>query len=376
MLDVRANIEYIEGSMASSINVPLLNDNERHLIGICYKEKGQEAAIALGHQLVTGDVKEERLRDWSAFVRDHPNDGYLYCFRGGLRSQTVQDWLEVETGIRYPLVEGGYKAMRRFLLDELEVSLDTQRTELVMLTGKTGSGKTRVIHQVPAATTAAAGSTGGMGSIDLEGMANHRGSSFGASAEQRQPSQIDFENAVSTSLLKLLAHVPKTSPTRVLVEDESRRIGQLVLPPTLWTRMQDSPQVIMVEEGLQERITVILEDYVLELGQQYVTLYGTELGPELHQTRLCQDLNRIRKLGGDRRKELSETMKTAFAEQSSTGDTSLHRIWIARLLEDYYDPMYDYQMTLRGSETSTLFRGSRQDVIEFANQGESNTFLH
>ena len=98
-----------------------MSDDERAQVGICYKQQGQEAAIELGHQLVSGELKAQRLAQWADFAEQHPQ-GYLYCFRGGLRSQTVQRWLR-EAGIDYPLVIGGYKAMRRFLLEELERSV-------------------------------------------------------------------------------------------------------------------------------------------------------------------------------------------------------------------------------------------------------------
>ena len=134
-------------------------------------------------------------------------DGYLYCFRGGLRSQTVQQWLRDE-GIDYPLVKGGYKAMRRFLLEELERSLD--RADIVLVSGKTGTGKTRVIHRLER-------------SVDLEGLAHHRGSTFGQ-LPQPQPSQIDFENTLSIARMKLLAG----DQSRVYLEDEGRMIGRLL----------------------------------------------------------------------------------------------------------------------------------------------------
>ena len=117
LLDVRAPVEFNQGAFPLATNLPLLNDDERHRIGICYKEKGQAAAIELGHQLVGGDIRAARTHTWLDWCRQHP-DGYLYCFRGGLRSQTVQQWL-AEQGVQQPLVTGGYKAMRRFLLDTL-----------------------------------------------------------------------------------------------------------------------------------------------------------------------------------------------------------------------------------------------------------------
>ncbi len=183
-----------------------MSDAERAQVGICYKQQGQDAAIKLGHQLVSGELKAQRLAQWAAFARQHPQ-GYLYCFRGGLRSQTVQRWLR-EEGIDYPLVIGGYKAMRRFLLEELERSLAS--ASFVLVSGKTGTGKTRVIAHLARA-------------VDLEGLANHRGSSFGQMPTP-QPSQIDFENGLSIALLRLLAK----SSGPIFLEDEGRLIGCLV----------------------------------------------------------------------------------------------------------------------------------------------------
>ena len=150
-------------------------------------------------------VKAQRLAQWTAFTQQHPQ-GYLYCFRGGLRSQTVQRWLR-EEGIDYPLVTGGYKAMRQFLLEELERAVTS--AAFVLISGRTGTGKTRAI------TRLARG-------VDLEGLANHRGSSFGQMTTP-QPSQIDFENAIATALMRLLA----TGEERIFLEDEGRLIGAL-----------------------------------------------------------------------------------------------------------------------------------------------------
>ena len=378
MLDVRAPVEFDAGSIPSaSVNIPLLNDEERHLIGIRYKEQGQDSAIALGNELVSGSLRDERMQEWIKFAESNQRDGYLYCFRGGLRSQTVQEWLQEKTGIRYPLVKGGYKAMRRFLIDELEQSLDTERTELVIVAGKTGVGKTRVINQLVNANRV---------SIDLEGLADHRGSSFGASPEnpqQKNLSQIDFENGISLSLLKLLAAsardaeltggrhssdatLVKTRRERVFVEDEGSRIGRRTLPHALWSRMKKCNKLVMVEEDIEDRTTMILEDYVLDLGRRYVTLYGEEVGPVRHRDQMMSNLKRIRKrLGSERHDRLNEIMISAFEEQqSSFGDTALHRVWIAELLEQYYDPMYEYQLTQRpGCEV--LFRGTCSEVIEW-----------
>ncbi len=341
MMDMRAPTEFSHGAFPSAHSLPLMSDEEREQVGICYKEQGQEAAIELGHQLVAGELKAERLARWSEFARSHPQ-GYLYCFRGGLRSSTVRQWLRDE-GIDFPLVLGGYKAMRRFLLEELERSV--ARAELTLVSGRTGTGKTRVISRLAR-------------SVDLEGLANHRGSTFGQLPEP-QPSQIDFENALSIALLKLLAG----EETRVLLEDEGRLIGRVYLPEVLCERMKLCPMVV-VEQTLEERVDVIVEDYVVDLGRRFALLHGDQ-GLMRHSEKLQDDLGRIRKrLGGERCQQVSDIMAAAFAAQEASGDLSLHREWIAFLLEQYYDPMYDYQLGQRNGEV--LFRGNRAAVVEWA----------
>ncbi|RMP21839.1 tRNA 2-selenouridine synthase [Pseudomonas amygdali pv. lachrymans] len=176
MMDARAPVEFSKGAFPGVINLPLMNDIERQKVGTCYKQHGQDAAIQLGHQLVCGQVKDERVNAWVEFARANP-DGYLYCFRGGLRSQTVQRWLK-DAGVDYPRIIGGYKAMRTFLLDTLHEAVS--ECDIVVLGGMTGTGKTEVLTQL-------------RNSLDLEGIANHRGSSFGKRATG-QPAQIDFEN--------------------------------------------------------------------------------------------------------------------------------------------------------------------------------------
>src|SRR5690606_38752546 len=145
-----------------------------------YKQLGQDAAIELGHRLVSGETKARRVAAWAEFAQNNPS-GYLYCFRGGLRSQISQQWLEELTGVRYPRVIGGYKAMRAFLLGALQSAITECR--FVVLGGLTGTGKTDVLRQLD-------------NSIDLEAHAHHRGSSFGRHANA-QPSQIDFENRLA-----------------------------------------------------------------------------------------------------------------------------------------------------------------------------------
>jgi len=351
MMDMRAPAEFARGAFPSALSLPLMNDEERAQVGTCYKQRGQQAAIELGHALVSGELKAARLARWADFARRHPL-GYLYCFRGGLRSQTVQQWLR-EIGIDYPLVIGGYKAMRRFLLDELERSLAA--APFVLVSGKTGSGKTRVIARLAHA-------------LDLEGLANHRGSSFGQMLSP-QPSQIDFENALSIALLRLL----DKRPPRIFIEDEGRLIGRLTLPEALREKMRVAPMAV-VEEDLEHRIDVVLEDYVVDLGRRYALRFGEE-GPQMHCEKLQADLARLRsRLGGLLQQEVSALVAAAFEREWRDGDLAGHRQWIAVLLENYYDPMYEYQLSRRAGEC--LFRGDCQAVVHWALRGEANAAIH
>lgn len=347
MIDLRAPAEFARGAFPSAANLPLLSDDERAQVGIRYKQQGQAAAIALGNQLVSGNRKALRLQRWLEFLQQHPG-AYLYCWRGGLRSQTVQEWLEAE-GVICPRVIGGYKSLRQFLLAELETSI--AEAQLVLISGKTGTGKTRVIERLQR-------------SVDLEGIANHRGSSFGRMPTP-QPSQIDFENSISIDLLRLL----DASTGSVYVEDEGRLVGRLALPESLRRKMAGAP-LLIVEEPLGRRIDVVIADYIVDLGQRYALLYGEE-GAGLHAQKMQDDLLRIRKrLGGERQQRVSAMMAAAFKRQRQSGDIHAHREWIGCLLAEYYDPMYEYQLQQR--DGNIVFAGDRAAVLAFA-RGHSDS---
>ena len=350
LMDVRSPIEFSHGAFLNAINCPLMNDQERHKVGLRYKTSGQDAAIELGHQLVSGDIKQQRIARWRAFAEQHP-DGYLYCFRGGLRSRTTQQWL-TESGVDLPLVNGGYKAMRRVLLDELEQSITQSR--LVILGGKTGTGKTWLLKELSHC-------------VDLEGMAHHRGSSFGRFPDG-QPSQIDFENRLSVTLMKYR----NRGIGQFWLEDESHLIGSLSLPQSLQAKMKQSP-LVMLEEDMSFRINVILKDYVIDLEQYYKNYYqskGTfvteEMDPfEKFAEYLLASLERVKKrLGGERYQKINQLMTQALEAHRSSGNIDLHRQWIESLLSDYYDPMYEYQ--LEKKQNRVVFRGNSHQIL--ANQ--------
>ena len=242
LLDVRAPIEFNRGAFPSAVNLPLLNDDERHRVGICYKHNGQDQAIQLGHKIVGGDTKQQRIEDWITFTKQH-NNTYLYCFRGGLRSKISQQWL-YDAGIEIPRVTGGYKALRHFLVEQLERT-DNQ-FDFTLLGGLTGCKKTQLIKQI---------SNG----IDLEGAANHRGSSFGAHAIAPS-SQVSFENQLSIDLL----HASRCGYSSITLEDESRFIGSVDIPKNIYAKMRLSPLVI-VEASVEERLKQLLKEYVIDM---------------------------------------------------------------------------------------------------------------
>jgi tRNA 2-selenouridine synthase len=354
MMDVRAPVEFEKGSFPSARNLPLLTDDERHRVGICYKESGQAAAMEMGKEFLSGDAKATRLKYWTDFIAANPDSGYLYCFRGGLRSKSVQQGIQAETGIRYPLVTGGYKAMRRFLLDELDRSLQPGNSKLMLVSGKTGTGKTLVIEQLQHCT------------VDLEGLAHHRGSTFGQlPTDPEQPAQIDYENGISVKLLKLLdAGTQDGQIPQVFVEDEGSRVGRCELPKVLYDRMKTNDGIVVIEEDMEQRVDVLMEAYGVDLLQHFVDLHGKEQGPELHQAYLLKSLSRIRnRLGGEKHDEIVRLVTVAFEESNATGDVSLHRPWVAAVLEQYYDPMYEYHMAKRNDKV--LFRGDRDAVMDY-----------
>ena len=348
LLDTRAPVEFVKGAFPNSINIPLMSDSEREKVGTCYKNDGKQAAIELGESLVSGETKEQRIAQWCEFARANPT-GYLYCFRGGLRSQITQRWMK-EAGVDFPRIHGGYKAMRRYLIDSLTQSIES--SSFYLIAGKTGTGKTRAIEKIGRA-------------VDLEALAAHRGSSFGR-LPTAQPKQIGFENALAIEFLKAL----EFSDGPIFLEDESKMIGCICLPAPLCTKMQNSP-LLIIEETLQSRIQIILEDYIDDLGQRFLEI-APDQGKVLHKNHMLDALDRIRKrLGSQLHHQMTVLMNTAFdANCDDTSETGhdLHRQWIELLLTQYYDPMYEYQINQR--DGAVLARGNRAEIIEIANRIE------
>lgn len=342
LLDVRAPVEFHQGAFPLAENFPLIDNQEREAIGIRYKNLGQDEAIKLGHELVRDEVKSERVQHWQDFFDQHPH-GVLYCFRGGMRSKISQQWIYEQTGTIYPRVKGGYKAMRRFLIDELEIS--AQQLKPVMLGGRTGIGKTVLLQRLNQ-------------QVDLEGIYHHRGSVFGKHVTP-QPSQIDIENRLSIELLK----IRNKEYTRIVLEDEGTNIGSRAIPEVLFTRMKQSP-LILLEASIEERIDITFQEYIIESLAEHQRHNGDDAGFESWANQLQTSIDKIqRRLGGARHKELKALLTDAIQGQISTGNADAHKDWIKVLLVDYYDPMYDFQTEKKLERV--VYRGTQEEVLGY-----------
>lgn len=335
LIDVRAPVEYVLGSLPNSVNLPILNNEERALIGTTYKNQGREAAVNLGHQLISGDIKQERLRAWQHEIEKYPH-AVLYCFRGGLRSQITQQWLK-EVGVNRPLISGGYKAVRNFLIET--VAEITKPNQMLLISGATGSRKTKLLQNVKPSCPV----------IDLEALARHKGSAFGAT-DLEQPSQTDFENLLALELLKL---EPQLKNRKLLVEDESRLIGRNALPLIFFEKMRSSP-VVWVEEPLETRVENIFQDYILYSGRSKLELF----------TQFKKAVQAIsKKLGLQRAREMTALIELAETDYLQSGRLEQNKIWIERLLAYYYDPLYLQSIDKR--QVNIVFKGSRLDCEKY-----------
>lgn len=355
LIDVRAPVEFHQGSLPGAVNFPILNDDERALIGLTYKKKGQEEAVRLGYQLISGATKESRVGQWSKFIHENPNT-VVYCFRGGKRSQITQQWLS-ENKIDRPIIEGGYKAVRTFLLEQLQHFCLNHIFTIV--SGPTGSGKTDLLKELG----------DGLPVVDLEGLARHRGSAFG-SMGTAQPSQIDFENNLAVRMLKMDAKFAEK--TSVVLEDESRLIGSRSLPEVLFQKIREAP-LVWIEEPFEVRVNNIFKDYILN-GPIGFAVGGAPRCAEEESilqaealkvfTRYRNSMVAIqRKLGGLRTQEVLADLAAAEARFLSSGDLESNKIWIEKLLQWYYDPMY--LSSLEKRQAKVLFKGSYKDAKSF-----------
>jgi len=324
-IDVRSEGEFAEGHIPGFQNVPILNNEERHLVGLTYKEKGQTAAIALGHELVSGVIRSKRIEKWKELIGDR--HGVIACWRGGLRSKLASEWLR-EQGLPCMTVTGGYKALRKVLIDEV-----LRTRPMFVLSGFTGSGKTKLLKALNSPM------------LDIEGMAVHRGSCFGASISKTQPSQQSFENEMG---LKLSGF--KKS---FVVEDESSRLGRLIIPPPFKEQIKKAP-VVLLEASLRDRAHHIFSEYITEALENKITYLEIA-------NFFLQNLKYIEKrLGGLRYKEIFDLIRSSFTLPPTFDN---HQLWIEALLTEHYDPAY--QFAFDRLERPVAFRGNFNECREW-----------
>ena len=327
LLDVRAPVEFRQGKLPNSFNAPILNDAERAQVGTTYRRDGNDAAVLLGHELVSGATRTQRIEQWQKYCLEN-TDAQIMCWRGGQRSALAQQWLAAQ-GVQRERVAGGFKAVRH---GSLHVLANPQK-RWWLVSGRTGSAKTPLIQSLQSG-------------IDLEGHANHRGSAFGRRLTP-QPTPVTFECALASAYLRLPGE-------NLVVEDESRTIGRIGLPQVWHEQMLQAP-IALVEASFEERVEHIHKEYVAEALDEHrdAGLMPTDL-----LGRYEEALVRIkRRLGGARLADLTLRLQQAFAGKTD------HRDWISYLLREYYDPMYDFQLQRKTARIQ--FRGCHADVAAF-----------
>lgn len=236
ILDVRSPGEFEQAHIPSAKSFPLFDNDERAEVGTCYKQQGRDEAVELGLKFVG-----PKLADFVAKAKMLSPDRALrvHCWRGGMRSGSMA-WLLETAGFSVTTLQGGYKAFRQWVRETLATP-----KPIISLGGMTGTGKTVILEALAAA---------GEQILDLEGMANHRGSSYGALGLPPQPSTEHFENLVAIAWAKLSADRP------IWIEAESRQIGRCRVPPELFEPMMQAP-VIQVMRSRPERVAHLLQDY-------------------------------------------------------------------------------------------------------------------
>lgn len=289
LMDVRSPSEYRKGHIPGALSLPLFDDEERALIGTLYKQKGRGDAVRKGLQLV-GPRMAELVDRATALADGQPIR--LYCWRGGMRSGSVA-WLLRTAGLHVRVLQGGYKAYRQNAAERMAAI-----PNLLVLQGATGTGKTAILRELTHL---------GEQVLDLEQLASHRGSAFGALGMGEQPETQQFQNEIENVLRGLDAS------RRIWVEGESKSIGCCYLPDTFWERMQQA-DVLEVEVPAEVRV------------ERLVAEYG-----HFEQEQLDACIGRLkRRLGGLRTQQAREML--------AQGDLA----GVAALLLDYYDDAYRF----------------------------------
>ena len=293
-IDTRSPSEYAKDHFYGAYNIPLLDDKEREQVGKLYKNVGKEKAIEKGYEVVNPKIE--------SMLSQYGNIGnnkklIIYCWRGGMRSRAVTELLN-SRGFDAVQLEGGYKEYRKFIRNSL--GKFQFMPKLIVIKGLTGTGKTDFLRKTS------------LPGIDLEGLARHRSSVFGALG-LRPVSQKMFESSLYFCLRKL------NKKDFVLVEGESRKIGNIILPEFLHKKMLQSPMAIF-EVSVDGRVKNIMDEYGLISGY---------------------DKSRLKRIVQSIRKKIS---KETYENLNSCIDTNDSSNFVRILLLHYYDPLYRYQI--------------------------------
>ena len=289
IVDVRSPGEFKHGHIPGAFNIPLFSDEQRAEVGIKYNREGREKAIIKGLELI-GASMAKKLSD--ALTLAHDKKLLVHCWRGGMRSESMA-WLFSLGGIEVEILDGGYKSYRNFVLVKL-----SKKRRMIVLGGLTGSGKTEILKYLA--------STGNR-VINLEGLANHKGSAFGALGQEPQPGSEYFSNLVFNELVKFGAS------EIVWIEDESLSIGTVFIPEQLYSQMQKAP-LIAVLMDIKTRIP--------RLSAEYSTLPKTDLIASVQKI--------SKRLGGDNTREAIMAIERDDFEQA------------IEITLKYYDKAYMY----------------------------------
>ncbi len=307
--DVRTPSEFITGHIPGAFNIPLFSDSERERVGTIYKKEGRVNAIREGLRLA-GPILSEKLE--TALGLSSGGRLLVHCWRGGMRSEAMA-WLFSLGGIECDILDGGYKSYRHHVLESLSVN-----RKMFILGGLTGSGKTDLLHYLKQS---------GRQVVDLEGLANHKGSAFGALGQEAQPSSEHFANL-------LFSEWEKTDPSQpVWVEDESRNIGSVFMPDAFYRNLQENPAIILMMD-IGTRIPRLMKEY---------SRYDP---PDL---RTCV-MKISKRLGGDNTREALEAIESG--DLARTAEITLR----------YYDKAYLYGLKKKKEQNLTFVSSDTDDV--------------
>lgn len=292
VIDVRSPIEFFKGHVYKAINIPLFEDIERAEIGTIYKQHGKHSAVSRGMEIVSPKF-DLFIKQVQALSKN--KNVYVYCFRGGMRSNSFA-WLMNQNGLNAKILQGGYKAYRNQVLKYFD-----EERKLILIGGKTGSGKTDILKKLAETSTQI---------VDLENIARHKGSAFGSINEEKQNPQQVFENT-------LFHQMNETDPTLpIIMENESQNIGYNKIPSGLWNNMKKSI-ILKLNIPLELRLQKLVTDYTTANIQELkngVLKIAQQLGPM--NTKNCLH----------------------YLDNGNLTD-------VARLSLLYYDKAYDYNKT-------------------------------